>query len=1068
MDDDYGGTDGGEPNYSGLDESWRDIRPDFGGDGGNGGSMESDFVKAERARGNSFIDQERAREAGRASENSAAGGVGSTRSGSRNAAREAEGGEGFQNNVAGGKGSKGGKLSGKGMLKKGGPFGLLLAVVIGGAAWVGSSQIVAPFAILNNALTIFNSTRIGMDTRSNYMEVFQLSSSRGAANDTVKIFNAGLFGDSGSGEHNFGISDTIARKYQRNGIEYVEMSNGGKMLVYQDENDGHWLAVVGVEEDKGYVPGAVELSDGSVAEISEILTMEEAQKTNDNYSISATKSTRVLKGHIAGWYDRASTIFLRKLGNFLRQRLKGVNEDKSDDEIIADAKRGNLDEGIEATTAAEADPNEKRQKEDGTWDDYGDDKMWLDYDDDKEPDFEPIDEFDPVKKEKEVKVGEKGDGNGGTIDITETQEFDGSMNEAPAGGDDAILAGTSDVGEVGSALLNRAGKILAGVGQGVDFACMVSKALAGLNVAIRAVNMAKIINYVTGFLEAISKTQAGDGGTELTYYMTKLTTQGSMVDMYGEPIASKSGTSAMQSPAINHLFGGSAPGATAEIDDIAAVEKYNNENMVKASWVGGVSFAGAGEFISQLASASSGVNVYRTCLGAGIVQAGISLVGDLVPFGKFAKQMVYGIVKATVKSIVIGAISTFVSTVIAPYLVQRLATDYISNVVGEDLAYAISSGLNMYIGGQQQSRSGAPGTNEQVMAMYEENQRIIAQDAAFDRATKSPFDITSQYTFLGSLMYSMIPIGSQLASYSAVKTISSMMGQVGSSVQALFPSVNAASRQTWYQLNLNAECPSLSQYDFVGDPYCNDYYITGMSTVQKDPVEVIEVVASGDNFDSEELSPGNPKVKRDSELGKWITSCAMREAPYGVADARTASIISTGNSTMDRVISTGISMIPILGTTITLFDELNEANDFGWTTGSKCKIKDDDPSDMTAYYSRYSEDQSWAENAGLIDKSAVTAYMEEILEEYPLDNSVEGVIARFSGWSAEQTEDVMDTIGYVLHVAEYDAAERLAFGDSSGYDGIAPMDVEKYHDGSEAVVAQHIVYADLRQRTVTV
>ena len=37
------------------------------------------------------------------------------------------------------------------------------------------------------------------------------------------------------------------------------------------------------------------------------------------------------------------------------------------------------------------------------------------------------------------------------------------------------------------------------------------------------IQVANILNYVTGFLEAIQKTQTGDAGkTELAYYMNKL------------------------------------------------------------------------------------------------------------------------------------------------------------------------------------------------------------------------------------------------------------------------------------------------------------------------------------------------------------------------------------------------------------------------------------------------------------------------------------------------------------------------------------------------------------------
>ena len=54
--------------------------------------------------------------------------------------------------------------------------------------------------------------------------------------------------------------------------------------------------------------------------------------------------------------------------------------------------------------------------------------------------------------------------------------------------------------------------------------------------------------------------------------------------------------------------------------------------------------------------------------------------------------------------------------------------------------------------------------------------------------------------------------------------------------------------------------------------------------------------------------------------------------------------------------------------------------------------------------------QRLLENMGLIEKSSVTAYLEEYYEKHPLDNSYEGVLARRSGLTKE---NVIALLNYV-------------------------------------------------------
>ena len=64
--------------------------------------------------------------------------------------------------------------------------------------------------------------------------------------------------------------------------------------------------------------------------------------------------------------------------------------------------------------------------------------------------------------------------------------------------------------------------------------------------------------------------------------------------------------------------------------------------------------------------------------------------------------------------------------------------------------------------------------------------------------------------------------------------------------------------------------------------------------------------------------------------------------------------------------------------------------------------------------------QRLAENMGLIEKSSVTAFLENYYEKHPLDNSFEGVLARKSGLTKEKVIATIDTINYLTFIADYE------------------------------------------------
>ncbi len=66
--------------------------------------------------------------------------------------------------------------------------------------------------------------------------------------------------------------------------------------------------------------------------------------------------------------------------------------------------------------------------------------------------------------------------------------------------------------------------------------------------------------------------------------------------------------------------------------------------------------------------------------------------------------------------------------------------------------------------------------------------------------------------------------------------------------------------------------------------------------------------------------------------------------------------------------------------------------------------------------------QRLLENMGLVEKSSVTAYLEEYYEKHPLDNSYEGVLARRSGLTKENVIALLNYAEDLVFLANYNSA----------------------------------------------
>lgn len=943
-------------------------------------------------------------------------------------AKNAEGRGGFANNVQGKTLEKaaatampGGKMI-MNQAKKLGPFGTILIIVGALVGIFAGTQSLAPFGLLANGLDQFNNLRTSMNRRTTYFKRFTMDKTRNASVTKATIF---------SPEH-FSVSKRMKNKLGKQHIYYFGEKEGysTRFMVYEDKDTGKRYAVTAKEGDIGGVPDSVKVKiDGEDVEINinTKMKIDDALIESDNFSRSFDVGTRTLKGHIAGWFDDLSAKLHFRIGS-TRNKFKDTSDVADDDEVVDHAKHKDkmLDETIPDSDSETDDlvPKRKYNEETGEW-------------------------------EEEL--------------LPDHVDTDG----------DGIKKGATQ-GDIEGALKKRTKAVVGGMKATTDIACTIMKAYSMLSVMMAAIQVANILNYVTGYFEAIDRTKAGDAGrNELSYYMTGLSKKGTTLDADGNVV--REDTNSLQSPAWNQFF--SSGSLVLQSDDKIA-DKFNRDKVMQygisdsAGIIGDI-LSKTGEVTSNIAG---GIAAYKACLTTQGVMAAVDLVVDIVlafltvGIGTFIKQALGELWKDAILNIVMGAIVTGFMALI-PQIAQWMAKDIISNMAGEDAAYAINSGFNIYAGQQMQMSSGLPADEAHLMAHWREQQEVIAEEGEFERSMRSPFDPTSKYTFLGSIVNSLMPIANTWSS--PLTTISKTTNAVGTALMGLRPTANAEG-EAKFETSLRYDCANLSQINLVGDVFCNPYFVTDFSTMEDDPSDVIDEVATDndiagidDNFkwddergwidtdDDGEPDAYNPTINPGGELSKWVVSCAVRDTQFGLVDSNVMSAVSSlwklGDDTLNTVVETGVGMLPFVGDAQDIANAASEAVNLDWATGENCKKEE------YKYFSRYSEDQRMMESAGIIDQSAVVAFLEDYYKENPIDNSYEGIIARYSGYTKEEVISVLDTMEYIEWLAEYNPTnygpEKPELkNDSYQYES---NDVIAK---SEAIIGNYIIFDDLRTR----
>lgn len=609
---------------------------------------------------------------------------------------------------------------------------------------------------------------------------------------------------------------------------------------------------------------------------------------------------------------------------------------------------------------------------------------------------------------KKLAAGNAMSGDGGVSDYgsyVDTDADGGEVKTTNSGTVDATsLSGQTTIDGVRSALnskITSVAKLAATAG------CVGVEIMTAIQTYMSAQQSLQYLNLATGYLEAVQRTQVGQtDGTPMNEYNKILTTP--------DP---ETGKTPMESATSQAIFSGT----TVDTGD-ESIKTVSFENLMSSlgTLTGNINFtAKAFEACSYIKMGVAATNFVTTVLNF------VPVLGQAVK----AIHIVAKLVARIALGVTISAVSSFIVPKIVNQVFKNVAQNVATEWSGEDYFNAMYSGAGKYLGGNYQTGGGSAGSEAAVLAYNRAKEAVIAEEARLDRKSRNPFDLTSKNTFLGSIAYSLIPLATSSGIGSTIKNIGSLFT---SSMAKILPSASAIAETSL--VTSFGECPIMNSVGAVCDPTGNPYYIDDLSTIDLTPAEIeAKIIELDPNAFKGETSTGQKIINPESNLGKTAAILDQRIATLGIADATAANILVQHPSTV-------VANIPLVGDVAQIISALGEAENMPWISGSAGVNSENNPLwNEVKYYQRYISDQRLLEVSGITQKSSVSAMLEEYYNRNPLDNSREGIIARFSGLTKEQVIAVEDTIEAMTYIAEYNPSSRTLFSQNDS--AYAIMDI---------------------------
>lgn len=390
-------------------------------------------------------------------------------------------------------------------------------------------------------------------------------------------------------------------------------------------------------------------------------------------------------------------------------------------------------------------------------------------------------------------------------------------------------------------------------------------------------------------------------------------------------------------------------------------------------------------------------------------------------------------------SIAVGLFSGGVDTSKATDTIRVAFTDKNSelfpSIVGGNRAVEggafLSNKINM------RTLGAMPSDESTVMAYGQAVDIAMERKTKAEQATKSPFDISSPNTFMGSIVHGLA--SSMIRNYningkSLASTTGAVIGYTGEVINGLFGDVRAAGEGEDYLRTFGDYCETTpGTTSGSTDIYCTDKTTIYTGLMNK-----------GSDY-------WKDKIDTDSYKNDFVLPAMDKWATTGIKDADVCEKVKGGAGLIG-------SILDFFG----LYDACSGVDD-DIATGAAFVIHDgNDTAKRYSAFTLYDTVKSLLSET----QSTSSVILEKYYAAHPMDNSRAGILARRSGLTKAEAETALAYADYLVMVAEYDASTRYAFGGGAKVAGESKLVRHANKVSSEAYCfrREEMLFSDVRNR----
>ncbi|MBR3270172.1 hypothetical protein IKG07_02910 [Candidatus Saccharibacteria bacterium] len=364
----------------------------------------------------------------------------------------------------------------------------------------------------------------------------------------------------------------------------------------------------------------------------------------------------------------------------------------------------------------------------------------------------------------------------------------------------------------------------------------------------------------------------------------------------------------------------------------------------------------------------------------------------------------------------------------------------------------LSNTINMHVIGAMPSDAG------KIAEYHQEVEKVMARKAEAERASKSPFDISSPYTFLGSIVHNISTsvLGNYGSSLNSV--VNSIGATTGKAMAGLTGSAVADSYDKEFSTMSGIGCETVGSAGAIeGDLYCTSHNTVSTEYMANTQEDWDEAVSEEEYEEFVKLA-----MDRYSSVGtKDADVCERYHEIYdnGIFDA-------IGNFFKNMFGTYEVCKIEVDD-----YDEIleSEKEKLAYFTGAAYSFGseaiDAEKNELLSGYALYTEVKSL-----LTEEESETAKIRNAYyATHPKDYSRAGIISRRSGMTKGEAEIALAYADYLNEIANYDPSTRRMGAPVISFE----KPILEYHSDEVALqlyawYSKQAEYDDLRTRNFVV